>query len=152
MPSFREFSRPRDWTHVSCTAGIFFTHWATWETQITLKRQLQVYRSFPLGQWASWGKQPCITLLGSQSLTTLLDSEIIKAALVISIARMDKIGASFFQSGSFRNQAKPGSFLYLKWGKIQILSLKLPVYTRPGPKFPLTWPSSWWHPLWVWLG
>ena len=51
MPFFREFSRPRDHTHVSCTADRFFTHSATWETQLLITaRQLQVYRSFPLGQ------------------------------------------------------------------------------------------------------
>ena len=34
MPSFRESSQPSNWTHVfcvSCIAGGFFTHWATWE-------------------------------------------------------------------------------------------------------------------------
>ena len=31
MPSSRESSWPRDWSHVSCIAGRFFTHWATWE-------------------------------------------------------------------------------------------------------------------------
>ena len=34
MPSFRGSSWPRSWTCiscVSCTAGRFFTHWATWE-------------------------------------------------------------------------------------------------------------------------
>ena len=34
MPSSRGPSWPRDWTHVSCTAGGFFTHWATWEAWI----------------------------------------------------------------------------------------------------------------------
>ena len=34
VPSSRESSQPSDWTHdfsVSCIAGGFFTHWATWE-------------------------------------------------------------------------------------------------------------------------
>ena len=34
MPSFRGSSQPRDWTQascISCTAGKFFTNWATWE-------------------------------------------------------------------------------------------------------------------------
>ena len=31
MPSSRRYSWPRDWTWVSCVAGGFFTHWATWE-------------------------------------------------------------------------------------------------------------------------
>ena len=34
MSSSRRSSQPRDWTHVSCnscSAGGFFTHWATWE-------------------------------------------------------------------------------------------------------------------------
>ena len=34
MPFSRGSSRPRDWTCISCVsciAGIFFTHWATWE-------------------------------------------------------------------------------------------------------------------------
>ena len=31
IPFFRESSRPRDWTWVSCTAGRFFTIWATRE-------------------------------------------------------------------------------------------------------------------------
>ena len=30
MPSSRGSSPPRDWTCVSCTAGRFFTIWATW--------------------------------------------------------------------------------------------------------------------------
>ena len=28
----RGSSWPRDWTHISCIAGRFFTHWATWES------------------------------------------------------------------------------------------------------------------------
>jgi len=32
MPSSRGSSRPRDGTSISCIAGEFFTHWATWET------------------------------------------------------------------------------------------------------------------------
>ena len=34
LPSPGESSQPRDWTQVSCTAGRFFTSWATrdWET------------------------------------------------------------------------------------------------------------------------
>ena len=35
MPSSRGSFRPRDWTHVSCIAGVFFIHWATWETILT---------------------------------------------------------------------------------------------------------------------
>ena len=31
MPSSRGCSRPKDQTHISCTAGRFFTQWATWE-------------------------------------------------------------------------------------------------------------------------
>ena len=31
MPSSKGSSRPRDGTHVSCLAGRFFYHWATWE-------------------------------------------------------------------------------------------------------------------------
>ena len=31
IPSSRESSRPKDWTHVSCLAGRFFTLWATRE-------------------------------------------------------------------------------------------------------------------------
>ena len=31
ISSSRGSSRPRDWTHVSCITGEFFTHWATWE-------------------------------------------------------------------------------------------------------------------------
>ena len=34
MPSFRGSSQPKDWTQascISCTAGKFFTNWATWE-------------------------------------------------------------------------------------------------------------------------
>ena len=34
VPSFKGSSRPRNWTHISCTsciAGRFFTHCATWE-------------------------------------------------------------------------------------------------------------------------
>ena len=36
MPSFSGPSRPRNRTHISsisCTAGRFYTHWATWEAQ-----------------------------------------------------------------------------------------------------------------------
>ena len=33
MPFSRGFSRPRDWTHVCCIAGRFFTIWATREAQ-----------------------------------------------------------------------------------------------------------------------
>ena len=32
IPFFRESSRPRDQSHASCTAGRFFTIWATKET------------------------------------------------------------------------------------------------------------------------
>ena len=38
MPSSRASSWPRDWTRdfcISCTAGRFFTHWGTWESQST---------------------------------------------------------------------------------------------------------------------
>ena len=31
MPSSRGSSQPRNWAHVSGTAGGFFIHWATWE-------------------------------------------------------------------------------------------------------------------------
>ena len=31
MPSSRGSSSPKDWTHDSCTAGGYFTIWATWE-------------------------------------------------------------------------------------------------------------------------
>ena len=34
--SFRGSSQPRDWTQVSCTAGGFFTNWATREAQIKM--------------------------------------------------------------------------------------------------------------------
>ena len=40
MPSSRGFYWPRNQTHVSCvscTAGRFFTHWATWEAHMLLK-------------------------------------------------------------------------------------------------------------------
>ena len=33
MPSSRGSFQPRDWTHISCMAGWFFTVWATWEAQ-----------------------------------------------------------------------------------------------------------------------
>jgi len=33
ISSSRVFSWPRDWTQVFCTAGRFFTIWATWEAQ-----------------------------------------------------------------------------------------------------------------------
>ena len=33
MPSSRGSSPPRDQTSISCTAGEFFNHWATWEAQ-----------------------------------------------------------------------------------------------------------------------
>ena len=33
MPSSRGSSSPRDQTCISCTAGEFFNHWATWEAQ-----------------------------------------------------------------------------------------------------------------------
>ena len=33
FPFFRGSSQPRDWTHVSCIAGAFFTNWATREAQ-----------------------------------------------------------------------------------------------------------------------
>ena len=36
-PFSRGTSRPRNWTRVSCTAGRFFTSWATWEAQSPLK-------------------------------------------------------------------------------------------------------------------
>ena len=32
VPFSRAFSQPRDWTQVSCIAGILFTYWATKET------------------------------------------------------------------------------------------------------------------------
>lgn len=46
-------------------------------------------------------------------MTALLVVQITIATLVISVARIDKIGSSFWGSGPFRNQARPGSFLYL---------------------------------------
>ena len=33
MPPSRGSSWPKDWTHISCFAGKFFTHWATWKAQ-----------------------------------------------------------------------------------------------------------------------
>ena len=33
IPSSRGSSQPRDWTQISCIAGGFFTHWATWVAQ-----------------------------------------------------------------------------------------------------------------------
>ena len=33
MPSSRGSFQPRDWTHISCMAGWFFTVWTTWEAQ-----------------------------------------------------------------------------------------------------------------------
>ena len=35
IPFSRGSSKPRDWTQVSCTAGRFFTNWATREAQLT---------------------------------------------------------------------------------------------------------------------
>ena len=35
LPSWEGSSRPRDCTCVTFIAGVFFTHWATWETQRT---------------------------------------------------------------------------------------------------------------------
>ena len=37
MPSSRGSSQPRDWTQVSCTAGRFFTIWATREAHFYFK-------------------------------------------------------------------------------------------------------------------
>ena len=34
FPPPGESFQPRDWIHVSCIADGFFTHWATWETQV----------------------------------------------------------------------------------------------------------------------
>ena len=36
---FRGSSQPKDWTQVSCTAGIFFTNWATREAPKIPQRQ-----------------------------------------------------------------------------------------------------------------
>ena len=36
MPSSRGSSQPRDQTRVSCLAGRFFTHWATWEDSTSI--------------------------------------------------------------------------------------------------------------------
>ena len=47
-PSSRESSQPRDWTHVSCIsciAGRFFTHWATWEISIALEGNIRWQRA-----------------------------------------------------------------------------------------------------------
>ena len=35
MPSSRGSSQRRDWTHVTCIAGRFFTHLTTWEARFT---------------------------------------------------------------------------------------------------------------------
>ena len=40
ISSSRGSSRPRDQTHVSCIAGEFFTHRATWETLVLLFESL----------------------------------------------------------------------------------------------------------------
>ena len=34
IPFSREASQPKDWTRLSCTAGKFFTIWATREAQV----------------------------------------------------------------------------------------------------------------------
>ena len=41
IPFSRESSWPRDWTQVSCIAGIFFTIWATREAPVNLQNKLQ---------------------------------------------------------------------------------------------------------------
>ena len=48
MPSFRRPSQPRDWTQVSCTAGGFFTVWATREALC-----VHVYMQFFWTVWES---------------------------------------------------------------------------------------------------
>ena len=56
MPSSRGFSWPRDWTHVSCIASEFFTHWATWEAQkyLTIVHKLPVCQlGCRLSEWSS---------------------------------------------------------------------------------------------------
>ena len=48
MPSSRGSSRPRNWVQVSCTAGTFFTLWATRETHHHAgSKYLFVYTKFP---------------------------------------------------------------------------------------------------------
>ena len=48
MPSSRGSSQPRDWTHVSCITGGFFTRWATGDT--LLKNTVILYTIPQLGQ------------------------------------------------------------------------------------------------------
>ena len=42
LPSSRGSSWPRNWTHISCVAGRLFTHWANWESHLSLVYLLQI--------------------------------------------------------------------------------------------------------------
>ena len=60
IPFSRESSRLKDWTQVSCTAGGFFTVWATREAWGTIPRSLELALSYcpclsaPVPWWG-WG-------------------------------------------------------------------------------------------------
>ena len=55
IPLSRGSSQPSDWTWLSCTAGIFFTIWATREAQkVSLKREVRK------GLWASFSPFPLL--------------------------------------------------------------------------------------------
>ena len=43
----RGSSRPRDWTQVSCIAGRFFIHWATWKALIWQNMGLITFKDIP---------------------------------------------------------------------------------------------------------
>ena len=55
MLSSRECPQPRDQTCVSCTAGGFFTHWATWEALDFIENLLKPYKAQWEGDMPSWG-------------------------------------------------------------------------------------------------
>ena len=64
MPSSRGSFWPEDWTCISCIAGRFFTHWATWEVEI-ISLDVNIYLHLRLWKgesaiyfmiWIEWWK------------------------------------------------------------------------------------------------
>ena len=64
MPSSRGSSPPRDQTCISCTAGEFFNHWATWEAQKEV-----MANKFSSVQFSSVA-QSCLTLCDPMNCST----------------------------------------------------------------------------------